>query len=565
MEQHISLSAIALLFAGGLALFLYGMRMMASGMKKASGDRVRRLISAVTANRLSGLFAGAFATMVVQSSSTIIATLVGLVQSRLMSFSQSLAVILGAEIGTTAMAQLIAFRLHDFALVIFTIGFVIHVSAKNETIRFTGEALSGFGLLFFGLKLMSEAVAPLEEYQPFLALLRVLDNPVIGVLTGTLLTGLIQSSGAFIAIVMTLGGEGSLSLEAAIPLLLGANIGTCITGILAGSGMGRPARRVAYAQVAFNLAGVVLFIWFIPSFADAVRVFSLSSVEGASLNPGSVVPRQIANAHSIYNVFMAFFLLPFLPLMERLLYRIYPDDPEETRQIPAVWYLQESALDSPALALGYARAEISRTAKIASRMVCAALHPFIANEPGRDRVYKSLTVVGGMAMREEKLDFLEKQLSDYLIKISRSELNEEQSKEVFALMDAIKSLESMGDVIDVLRGRLVRVKESLKAELSEEGKRELLSLHSLVCGEVEKLPVLLEEMDGDKAAAMLLDDRLFCELVQTVQNAHFKRVQLHPEAELTHDLHMELINVLQQVHHYTKGICRTIAEMNHGK
>ncbi|RTY35047.1 Na/Pi cotransporter family protein [Chlorobium phaeovibrioides] len=565
MEQHISLSAIALLFAGGLALFLYGMRMMASGMKKASGDRVRRLISAVTANRLSGLFAGAFATMVVQSSSTIIATLVGLVQSRLMSFSQSLAVILGAEIGTTAMAQLIAFRLHDFALVIFTIGFVIHASAKNETIRFTGEALSGFGLLFFGLKLMSEAVAPLEEYQPFLALLRVLDNPVIGVLTGTLLTGLIQSSGAFIAIVMTLGGEGSLSLEAAIPLLLGANIGTCITGILAGSGMGRPARRVAYAQVAFNLAGVVLFIWFIPSFADAVRVFSLSSVEGASLNPGSVVPRQIANAHSIYNVFMAFFLLPFLPLMERLLYRIYPDDPEETRQIPAVWYLQESALDSPALALGYARAEISRTAKIASRMVCAALHPFIANEPGRDRVYKSLTVVGGMAMREEKLDFLEKQLSDYLIKISRSELNEEQSKEVFALMDAIKSLESMGDVIDVLRGRLVRVKESLKAELSEEGKRELLSLHSLVCGEVEKLPVLLEEMDGDKAAAMLLDDRLFCELVQTVQNAHFKRVQLHPEAELTHDLHMELINVLQQVHHYTKGICRTIAEMNHGK
>ncbi|KAA6232414.1 Na/Pi cotransporter family protein [Chlorobium phaeovibrioides] len=565
MEQHISLSAIALLFAGGLALFLYGMRLMASGMKKASGDRVRRLISAVTANRLSGLFAGAFATMVVQSSSTIIATLVGLVQSRLMLFSQSLAVILGAEIGTTAMAQLIAFRLHDFALVIFTIGFVIHASAKNETIRFTGEALSGFGLLFFGLKLMSEAVAPLEEYQPFLALLRVLDNPVIGVLTGTLLTGLIQSSGAFIAIVMTLGGEGSLSLEAAIPLLLGANIGTCITGILAGSGMGRPARRVAYAQVAFNLAGVVLFIWFIPSFADAIRVFSLSSVEGASLNSGSVVPRQIANAHSIYNVFMAFFLLPFLPLMERLLYRIYPDDPEETRQIPAVWYLQESALDSPALALGYARAEISRTAKIASRMVCAALHPFIANEPGRDRVYKSLTVVGGMAMREEKLDFLEKQLSDYLIKISRSELNEEQSKEVFALMDAIKSLESMGDVIDVLRGRLVRVKESLKAELSEEGKRELLSLHSLVCGEVEKLPVLLEEMDGDKAAAMLLDDRLFCELVQTVQSAHFKRVQLHPEAELTHDLHMELINVLQQVHHYTKGICRTIAEMNHGK
>jgi len=412
---------------------------------------------------------------------------------------------------------------------------------------------------------MSEAVAPLEAYQPFLALLRVLDNPVIGVLTGIVLTGIMQSSGAFIAIVMTLGGEGSLTLDAAIPLLLGANIGTCITGILAGSGMGRPARRVAYAQIAFNSVGVLIFIWFIPWFADAVRVFSLSSGEGAEQSLGVVVPRQIANAHSIYNVFMAFFLLPFLPLMDRLLYRIYPDDPEETRQIPAVWYLQKDALDSPALALGYARAEISRTAKIASRMVCAALHPFIENGPGRDEVYKSLTVVGGMAMREEKLDFLEKQLSEYLIKISRSELNEAQAKEVFALMDAVKDLESMGDVIDALRERLVRMKVSLKAELSEEGKRELLSLHSFVCSEVDKLPTLLEEMDGGKAAEMLQDDRLFCDLVRTVQGCHFKRIQLHPEAELTHNLHMELVNVLQQVHHYAKSIFRTLAEMQHNK
>jgi len=248
---------------------------------------------------------------------------------------------------------------------------------------------------FFGLKLMSEAVAPLEAYQPFLALLRVLDNPVIGVLTGIVLTGIMQSSGAFIAIVMTLGGEGSLTLDAAIPLLLGANIGTCITGILAGSGMGRPARRVAYAQIAFNSVGVLIFIWFIPLVCRCgAGVFSLIGRRRRAVSRGCCA-RQIANAHSIYNVFMAFFLLPFLPLMDRLLYRIYPDDPEETRQIPAVWYLQKDALDSPALALGYARAEISRTAKIASRMVCAALHPFIENGPGRDEVYKSLTVVGG--------------------------------------------------------------------------------------------------------------------------------------------------------------------------
>ncbi len=318
MDGTFSPTTIAVLFAGGLALFLYGIRMMSSGLKKASGERMRRMISKVTGNRFYGLLAGAFATMVVQSSSTIIATLVGLVQSRLMTYSQALAVILGAEIGTTAMAQLVAFNLHDYALIIFAAGFALNALGKSESLRFTGEALSGFGLLFFGLKVMSEAVAPLESYTPFLSLLRYLDNPFLGVVAGMLLTALMHSSAAFIGILITLALQGALSLEAGIALLYGANIGTCITAVLASAGMQRAAKRVALAQVLFNVAGVLLFFPFISQFAELIRMLS-PSAEGLGTGKLALeVPRQIANAHSMLNIFMALFFLPFLSLFDRV-------------------------------------------------------------------------------------------------------------------------------------------------------------------------------------------------------------------------------------------------------
>jgi phosphate:Na+ symporter len=307
MGGSLSIGEIAILFAGGLALFLYGIRMMSSGLKKASGERVRGLISKLTGNSFYGMLAGAFASMVVQSSSTIIATLVGLVQSRLMTSTQSLAVILGAEIGTTAMAQLVAFRLQDYALIIFAAGFVFSTLGKSESLRFTGEALSGFGLLFFGLKLMSEAVAPLENYAPFLSLLRYLDNPLLGVIAGMLLTALMHSSAAFIGILITLSLQGALSLEAGIALLLGANIGTCITAVLASAGMQRAAKRVALAQVLFNVVGVLMFFPFITQFAELIRILS-PSAEGIGAGRLALeVPRQIANAHSWHFYFFPFF------------------------------------------------------------------------------------------------------------------------------------------------------------------------------------------------------------------------------------------------------------------
>ncbi|TCD47523.1 Na/Pi cotransporter family protein [Chlorobium sp. N1] len=545
MNEQISFSFVAVYFSGGLALFLFGIRLLSRGLQKASGERVRALISRIADRPLPGLLSGALATMVVQSSSTIIATLIGLVQSRLMTFSQSLAVILGAEIGTTAMAQLIAFRLHDYALVIFTAGFLLHTVPKREPLRVAGEAISGFGLLFFGLGLMSQAVAPLQHFAPFLALLSWLRNPLAGIMAGLLLTALMQSSGAFIGIVITLASQGSIELEAAIPLLLGANMGTCITAVLAGTGMLRPARRVALAQVLFNVAGIAIFVLFIPQFSSLVRLVTASGD----------LSRQVANAHSIYNVFMALLFLPALPLFERLLYRLYPDDPMEIRQQPSVWYLEESALSTPAVALSYARSEIVRMARIASRMVCAAMKPFAGEGGGRDEVFPNLSVVGGMRMREEKMDFLEKQVSVYLVKLSRSALTEAQSKEVFLLMEVVKQLESLGDVIEGLSRKLLRREEGPASALSAVGREELLRLHAFVCSESRRLADILQTLDGREAADLIGRDPEFRRLVRQAGASHLERVRSNPASERTHDLHMELVDVLEQVHHYCKAVC----------
>ncbi|MEI6640132.1 MAG: Na/Pi symporter, partial [Chlorobium sp.] len=343
-----------------------------------------------------------------------------------------------------------------------------------------------------------------------------------------------------------------------IALLLGANIGTCITAVLASSGMQHAAKRVALAQVLFNVTGVLLFSPFIAQFSELVRLLSPLREGFGTGKLALEVPRQIANAHLLINLFMSIFFLPFISLFDRLLYWMLPDDPDETRLIPAVWYLKESAISTPVLALSYARAEVARMGGIASKMVHASLYPVINSEPGRDEVFPKLSVIKGISMREEKLDFLDTRISDYLIKISRSELSERESRELFAFMNIVKELESIGDVIESLAEKLVHKKRGLKGDLSEEGKRELKEMHTFVCQESEQLAEALKSMDAFQAEELFKGDDHFKQLVAQAEIAHLKRVSRLPEAEITHNIHMEIINLLQQLHHYCKSIANSM-------
>ena len=535
---------------GGLALFLYGMSKMSDGMKKAAGDRMRNILAALTKNRVIALIVGAFVTMIIQSSSATTVMLVSFVQAQLMSYAQALGVIMGANIGTTITAQLVAFKLTDYALGMITVGFIMTMFSKRETFKHFGEALLGFGILFFGMYLMSDAMKPLRDYQPFQDLMIGLENPWFGLLIGALFTGLIQSSSAFTGIVITLAMNGLITLEAGIPLILGANVGTCITAGLASIGTIRDAKRVAIAHVLFNIGGVLIFIWFIPYLADFVRTLS------------SDTPRQIANAHTIFNITVGIVFLPFTTLLAKLVYKILPDKEIEKGVIPTTWHLDESQISHPAIAIGLVQSELSRMTKIVARMLRAIIHPFTTDDPGEDEIYLKLSILEGIDMREDKIDFLDEKVVNYLLQIGRQELSNQQMSEVYAMISIANDLESIGDVIHRDMLPLVEKRRQLDSDFSEEGKKELKAYHVKMSKQMSRLQDALSEMDPTMAKKILRKEEKYVILESDFRIRHVKRLRDEMEESLeTHEVHVEFLDLLKQVSVHLANIAKTIMEI----
>ena len=535
---------------GGLALFLYGMSKMSDGMKKAAGDRMRNILAALTKNRVIALIVGAFVTMIIQSSSATTVMLVSFVQAQLMSYAQALGVIMGANIGTTITAQLVAFKLTDYALGMITVGFIMTMFSKRETFKHFGEALLGFGILFFGMYLMSDAMKPLRDYQPFQDLMIGLENPWFGLLIGALFTGLIQSSSAFTGIVITLAMNGLITLEAGIPLILGANVGTCITAGLASIGTIRDAKRVAIAHVLFNIGGVLIFIWFIPYLADFVRTLS------------SDTPRQIANAHTIFNITVGIVFLPFTTLLAKLVYKILPDKEIEKGVIPTTWHLDNSQISHPAIAIGLVQSELSRMTKIVARMLRAIIHPFTTDDPGEDEIYLKLSILEGIDMREEKIDFLDEKVVNYLLQIGRQELSNQQMSEVYAMISIANDLESIGDIIHRDMLPLVEKRRQLDSDFSEEGKKELKAYHVKMSKQMSRLQDALSEMDPAMAKKILRKEEKYVILESDFRIRHVKRLRDEMEESLeTHEVHVEFLDLLKQVSVHLGNIAKTIMEI----
>jgi len=544
---------------GGLALFLFGMEQMSEGMKKTAGDKMRSILSALTNNRLIGMTVGAFVTMVIQSSSATTVMLVSFVQAQLMTFVQSLGVILGADIGTTITAQLIAFKLTDYALLMIAVGFAIRMFSRKENSKHIGEVIMGFGILFFGMKLMSDAMKPLRTYQPFIDMLRGLENPFLGLFVGAVFTALIQSSSAFTGIVIVLAQQGLLTLDAGIPLIFGANIGTCITAGLASIGTSREARRVAIAHVMFKIAGVLLFIFWVPTFAEIIRSISPTSSSVGMDKLASETPRQIANAHTIFNVSLAFIFLPFTTFFANIIMKIYPEKKEDKGVQLVIWHLDDDVISTPALAIDLARSEILRMAKIIGRMLEAVIEPFTTNEPLQDEVYPQLSLIEGVEMREEKLDYLDMKIVKYLRKIGQQELSENQIQEVYGLMSIVNDIESIGDTIEKNMIPLLAKKDSLNMDFSPEGKEELTIYHNKVCKQINRLKKAFSKLDPGKAEKIIHKEGKYSALETKYRISHLKRMHQEREESIeTHEIHMELMDLLKQINVYSGEIAKTI-------
>ena len=549
---------------GGLVLFLYGMEKMSEGLKKSAGKGMRNILSALTNNRFIGLAVGAFVTMVIQSSSATTVMLVSFAQAQLISFGQSLSVILGANIGTTVTAQLIAFKLTDYAFLIIIIGFALTIFSKKEWYKYLGESLLGFGILFLGMKIMADSMSPLRDYEPFIELMKNLEIPLYGLIIGAIFTALIQSSSAFTGIVIVLAQQGLLSLEAGIPLLLGANIGTCVTAGLASIGASREAKRVALAHVIFNTAGAIIFLFWIPYFADLVRwVSPVSNAEGIQ-KLASETPRQIANAHTLFNVSVAFVFLPFTSLLSKAVLKILPKKESEAAIEVFTWHLDEKAISTPSLAIDLSHAEVGRMAKILRRMLRAIIHPLLNEEEGTDNIHKHLTIVEGIEMREEKIDFLHEKITGYLLKIGQEELSEEQTKEVFNLISIVRDMEAIGDIIHRNMFPLIKKKKALSFDFSQEGQKEIAQYHLKIYKQLARLEETFSEHKLKKAEKIVKKEIKYADLQAEFKIHHLERLQDNRQETIaTHEIHMEIMDNLKQISVYVTEIARSVVNVDY--
>jgi phosphate:Na+ symporter len=530
---------------GGLALFLYGMALMSEGLKNLFGRRMRTLLGSLAKNRLLAMGVGAFVTMVIQSSSATTVMLVGFVQARLMSFASSLAIILGAHIGTTITAQIIAFRITDYALLFVAGGFALTLSGGREQVRHAGRGLLGFGLLFFGMRIMSDAMRPLAAYEPFLRLVVALEWPALGIVLGAAFTALIQSSSAFTGILIVLGSQGLLSLNAAIPLVLGANVGTCVTALLAGLTVRREAKRVALAHTLFQLVGVVLLLPWLTPFADAVRWVS-------PLDGGDAVARQIANAHTLFNVTMTLVFLPFTGPAARFVAWLLPDLPPGREARFSTAFLDESMLATPSFALSLANAEVLRMAELVQGMVEQCAGPFV------DHRHEALPRLQSL---EEEVDFLRERIDEYLTRIGQRNITEAQTDEAFQLMYAVTELEQIADIVGNTIRPLAQEWLGFPRRFSRQGEAELRDMHLRTVKQMARAITLLRKSTPQWAEHMRAKYRKYRALEMDLMRTHFERLrQAIPESVATAEFHQELLEQLVRIAGHATNIARLLIE-----
>ncbi len=440
-EAGLDWGIMAMQLFGGLALFLFGMEQMSDALKAVAGERMKNILAKLTTNRFMGAITGAFVTAVIQSSSVTTVLVVGFITAGLMTLAQSIGVIMGANIGTTITAQIVAFKVTKAALLMIAVGFFMLFASKGERTKQYGAMLMGLGLIFFGMSVMSDAMAPLRSYQPFLDLMVSMENPFIGILVAAAFTGLVQSSSATTGIVIVMASQGFITLPAGIALAFGANIGTCVTAMLASIGKPREAVRAAVVHVMFNVAGVLVWLPFITWLAGVVTSISPSHPELDGIQRlAAETPRQIANAHTIFNIANTFIFIWFTSQIARLVERLVPDRAlEEEGLIVRTKYLDDELLSTPSLALDRVRLEILHMGETVDEMLKSIMPAIIKGN--RDSLEN-------IARMDDQVDILHANIISYLGRISKQSLTDAETKEFLRLMEATGDLENIGDIIE---------------------------------------------------------------------------------------------------------------------
>jgi phosphate:Na+ symporter len=542
---------MAMQLFGGLALFLFGMDQMAEALKAVAGERMKLILARLTTNRFMGAVTGAFVTAVIQSSSVTTVLVVGFITAGLMSMSQSIGVIMGANIGTTITAQIVAFKVTKAALLMVAVGFGMLSFSKQEKVKQYGAMLMGLGMIFFGMSVMSDAMAPLRSYQPFLDLMVRMENPLVGMLIAALFTALVQSSSATTGIVIVMATQGFITLPAGIALAFGANIGTCVTALLAAIGKPREAMRAALVHVLFNVFGVLVWLGFIGQLAEFVTAFSPAHTELAGMERlAADTPRQIANAHTVFNIANTLLFIGLAGQFARLVEWLVPDKPLEEVVIARPKYLDDALLDTPSLALERVRMEIGHMGSRVKEMLQRSMPAILSGDQ------LSLKQI---ARIDDEVDVLHRAIIAYLGRISRKTLTEDQTQEFINLMAAVNDLENIGDIIETDLVHLGNQRIRQGVSISNATRQILTQLHEVVASTATLATTAVVEQDQDSASEVIGMKAEINRLMSSAALHQARRlVAEEPNRLSAYTVEMDIIEKLKRIYYFAKRMAKTV-------
>ena len=508
---------IAFGLLGGLAIFIYGMNMMSDCLQKAAGEKMRSILALLTKNPVMGVLAGALTTAVLQSSSATTVMAIGFVSAGFMNLPQAISIIIGANIGTTMTAQIIAFKLSDYIYAIIFVGFIISFLVESEKVKNIGQTIFAFGLLFLGIETMGSVMKPLADSPVFTEMIaRVSDVPILGVAVGTLMTLVVQSSSATVAVLQNFASQAGpdgvtsvIGLAGAIPILFGDNIGTTITAVLASIGQTKDAKRTAVAHCVFNISGTFLFIWFVGPFAKLIQMISPKGPEI------EVISRQIANTHTIFNCVMTLVWVPLIWLMVKIVMRIIPDGRKEQYSLSEPLYLDEKLLGQPTAALQLVAKEVLHCSEIVRDMI-RQTREALKNEEKKE--------IEDVHCKLDAVKSLHARITQYLTDLFASgSLNEEQAFQSAGIMYVLSDVDRMGILCGEVAGG-IKEKMEKKYKYSKEAMKDLGKSLELI--ETMYSEVLEAIVSGklEHAKELVKKREKVMELDISMRKAHMSRV-----------------------------------------
>lgn len=533
-----------MMLLGGLGLFLYGMKLMGDGLEMAAGSRLKKIVEKLTRNKYMGALVGLIVTMVIQSSSSTTVMVVGFVNAGLMTLAQATGVIMGANIGTTVTGLLIAIKLNDLAPIAIFIGVVMIMFIKKTSYKHVGQIIAGFGILFMGMTNMGDALAPLSESQMFKDMMSTFSNPLIGVLIGLVFTAIIQSSSASVGVLMALAGQGVVPIESAVFVIFGQNIGTCVTAVLSCIGTNRTAKRTATVHLLFNIIGATLFI--------CISLFTpfISWVKMAA--PDNIL-MQISIVHITFNVVTTAILLPLSDYLVKLACIVIPGE-DEKREAKSLKFLDARILKTPPIAVAQVLKEVARMGDLARKNYLMSMDMLFTG---------NVEKMEELEDNEEVLNFLNTNITEYLVKINSLELEDNDRKLVGALFHVVSDFERIGDHGENIAEQAIQL-QTTKTTFSKQALEELHQMQDKVISVLDDSCRLFQErkMDFDLAYKINSTEDSIDDMAKACKENHVSRLNQSLCTAQGGAIYNDLITNLERIADHSTNIAFALWQKN---